>query len=128
MNNKEYDTRGYGRDQDEQQFYLNILRLNKTLSIKYLSFNDRYDIINWGTDEKDKIRFETSHETDDIFFHRFNELLKIEDVLSQNNNMINKKLILSDMLKKRIKQNYLKKIEPMQLPHDIENIILSFCI
>ena len=117
-------------DNEDLEYKCNIqgfttYELATMISIKYLNFIQR-----WQTfvhqNAPIRIRFKTSFETDDICYKRIDELIKIEDMLDENNNMKEKQLILNKLLIKRIKKEFLKNIESTQLPHDLENLIFTY--
>lgn len=92
----------YSYDDEDLEYKCNIqgftiYQLETMISIKYLNFNQRWETFIHQNDPT-KIRFGTSFETDDICYKRIEELIKIADMLDENNNMKQKQLILNKLL------------------------------
>ena len=82
------------------------------------------------------IRFDSEYETYDIIHNRYYELNNIRLEFKRRFNDFGfgrRRIILSKMVKKRrrrkeAKKRYLEGLTSILLPHDMENIIISFCI
>jgi hypothetical protein len=96
-----------------------------------------YIIKNMGKPSPNNIiRFDSEYETDDIIHNRYYQLQLIRFEICRRTNgdcFDRRKTIISKMLKKRrrrkeAKKRYLEGLTSILLPHDMENIIISFCI
>ena len=111
-----------------EKFFIRLGTQYEKNDINYLrqiGYDTKLEMIRWGT----------YNEIQDVRYTRYYELAKIYDYYYFNSRFRKKSVVLRKMFKKRrrreiAKNKYLEclSILPRQLPHEIDNIIISYCI